>query len=98
MPLDLRKYLLATGERGLGMAYVERLDAYTFERLWVMMQLVAQASTDDGRKALELDLGVDTVEAIEAGEEQPVDPSTMTQEELQAWAEKWYSQYYSGGE
>lgn len=80
------------------MPYVERLDAYTFERLWVMMQIVNQASTDDGRKALELDLGVSEAEAIEAGVKKDIDPSTMTQEELQAWANEWYQQYYASGE
>jgi len=95
MSLDLRKYLLATGERGLGMFYVECMPIFDFEHAWVMMQLVNQASTKEGREQMSMLVAADTADKLDAGEIQQVDPSKMTPEELEAWAQEWQTRHYN---
>ncbi|MGZ6281714.1 MAG: hypothetical protein ACXWQ5_00205 [Ktedonobacterales bacterium] len=95
VPLILKKYLLATGERGLGYQAVwgsEPLSAREFELLFWIAQRVALASTDEGKKEYQTDKAIRAAIAIENGEMQdpyasagPVDFEAMTHEQYEEW-------------
>lgn len=69
MPLALRDYLLATGERGIGWSVVygdAPLTVEQYELLTWMQQRVALASTEEGRKTLGQERRLDDALAFEA--------------------------------
>lgn len=78
------------------MDYVNRMSLWEFERAWVMMHLVNQASSKDGVEDMKMSMTADQLDAVDAGETHvEIDPSAMSPEELQAWAEKWYADFYN---
>lgn len=94
-PLILKKFLLATGERGLGYQAVwgsEPLTAREFELLFWIAQRVTLASTEDGKKDYHSEKAIRTAIALEEGaiadpyaNEGPVDFEAMTPEQIDDW-------------
>lgn len=95
-PLALRKFLLATGERGLGYHAVfgnHVLSIHEFELYSMIQQRVLLASDPEGRSEMRRDQAIFRAIEMDKAEErgtytpptEPVDFERMSPEELDAW-------------
>jgi hypothetical protein len=97
MPLVLQKFILATGERGIGYSAVfgpQPMTAEQFQLLFYCQQRTILASTEEGRKDISASVSIRRAIEMEEREAQgivdpyrdmPMDFERMTPEQLEAW-------------
>lgn len=85
----MRKFLLATGERGLGFQAVYGVPSITtaqdFEMLWFLSQRVGMVQTEEGKEQIQLHHAVDAMKQAELQQETKpiiIDPYTQTPAEM----------------
>jgi hypothetical protein len=80
----MRRYILG---KEIGYDTVKSMSIREFEENWVICNLIAQCSSDEGRKELQTKRGVKKAEKFEISgpNAAPFDPASATPEELDRW-------------
>ncbi len=90
-PLELRLFLLATGERGLGFETVRQFSLHEFETYWMIQQAVLAAANEDSRRDYQRTRAVQRAIALEHESLPPptaVDVERMSPAELERWLQQ----------